>query len=130
MTADSWPPSSQSPKKGARANAPQIDKDGKSDGDSRPPQQVKEPPPRREVTAPPTLRPKYKPFLNEVDLLEAEDVPPLVRAWRHALLDFHDIAYAPYRFVSNIFSFKAVINSFLQDRPTIQAEGPAVHAAR
>jgi hypothetical protein len=37
----------------------------------------------------------YKPHLLAVDLLEADpdDVPPLVRAWRHAKLDFHDIPY-------------------------------------
>jgi hypothetical protein len=38
----------------------------------------------------------YKPYLTAVDVLEEdpEDVPPLVRAWRRAKLDFHDIQYA------------------------------------
>jgi hypothetical protein len=39
----------------------------------------------------------YKPFRTAVDLLEEDpnDVPPLVRAWRRGLLDFHDIRYSP-----------------------------------
>jgi hypothetical protein len=38
----------------------------------------------------------YKPFLSAVDQLEDDpnDVPPLVRAWRRAKLDFHDIKCA------------------------------------
>ncbi|ELR17969.1 uncharacterized protein ACA1_208470 [Acanthamoeba castellanii str. Neff] len=39
----------------------------------------------------------YKPFRTAVDLLEEDpnDVPPLVRAWRRGLLDFHDIRQRP-----------------------------------